>query len=105
MRISNSMRISRRTLRRLLLILDIAFIALFLLFLYYAIKDAYVAGFYSANEQVSILLGNSDIALEWQKMYVKSFWHLIRDIVLTGISLVWIIFRSMRNELLLGRTF
>jgi len=96
---------NRRLIRRLFLILDIVFIALFLLFLYYSIRDAYIAGFYSANEQINVLLGDSEKALEWQKMYVTSFWHLIRDIVLMGISMIWIVFRSMRNELLLGRIF
>ncbi|HHC19278.1 MAG TPA: hypothetical protein ENK81_02605 [Euryarchaeota archaeon] len=104
MRADTFTRISRKTIRRIFLMLDLIFIALFLLFLYYAIKDAYVAGFYSANEQINILLGDSDVALEWQRMYVTSFWHLIRDVVLMGISLVWIIFRSLRNELLLGRS-
>ncbi len=95
--------INRKMVRRLLIILDIAFIAIFLVSLYYTIIHAYSAGFYSVHEQISIIQGLENKAIEWQHKYVEAFWYMLRDIGVMAISLVWIIFRSLRNELLLGR--
>jgi len=95
--------INRKTTRRLLIILDIAFIAIFLVSIYYAIVHAYHAGFYSVHEQISIIQGLEDKALDWQHKYVEAFWNMLRDVVVMAISFAWLIFRSLRNELLLGR--
>ena len=67
-----------------IILIDLIVIGIFIAGIYLIAHDAYISGFYLGQNNYY----KHDIA----------FWKLIRDVVFTVISGIWIFFRLFRNE-------